>query len=169
VLERPLSGELPAPDLPPGYAIRPLTPADLDAYWALRPEASRQDVRARIDEGNTCFGAWAAGRLVATCWTSSVRSYIDPDIPVAPGEVVLFDAYTAPDQRGRSLAPALGLALLADCQSRGFRTAVRYTVPWNSRALRAHAKAGFRRRAVVRILKLGPRKRISYGPPVNDR
>jgi ribosomal protein S18 acetylase RimI-like enzyme len=116
-----------------------LTNADSAEYFALRPSADADQIAV----------TWAAA---SRAWTG----YLEHELPLAPGEVYLFDAYTDPAFRGHGIAPAMSTELLRRFRGEDSRRAIRGTWPENEAALRAHAKAGFQPYAIIRCIKLGP-------------
>lgn len=159
LLARPLDQPIAdvAPTLPVDAAL--LAESDIDEYAALRPDEDRSRVRAHLAAGWKCFTLRHEGRIVSACWAALPpyrSSYLGCEMPVAADEVYLTDAWTDPRHRGHSLAHVLCLHQLAHFRDRGFRRAVRGTLPENRSALRAHAKSGFRPVAMLTRVKLGP-------------
>lgn len=159
VLRRPLSEPIPAcePSLP--VTIGWLAPDDAVAYDLFRGAARPDAAARRLRGGDRCLVARHDGRIVGAMWGSTIRArseYLGRDLPLAADEAYQFDAYTAPDVRGRGIAPALSAAWLVYLRDQGCSAAVRMTIPENTAALRAHAKAGYRVTGIVRSVRLGP-------------
>lgn len=159
LLRRPLSEHIAAcePSLP--VTIGWLAPDDAVAYEAFREAAGPDDAARRLAKGDRCLVARHDGRIVGAMWGSTVRAwspYLGRDLPLAAGEAYQFDAYTSPAVRGRGIAPALSVAWLSCLRDEGCSAAVRATLPENTAALRAHAKAGYRVTEIVRSVWLGP-------------
>jgi GNAT superfamily N-acetyltransferase len=136
-----------------------LAPADKAEYMAFRSLRDASSLDERCERRHRCLLAHVDGRLVGAMWAATERAWIQSlryELPLAPGDVYLFDAYTDPAFRGRGIAPVLSLELLRRCYKEGCRRALRVTLPENAAALRAHAKAGFQCCGVIRRVKLGP-------------
>lgn len=159
LLRRPLSEPLSAfePSLP--VTIGWLAPDEAVAYREFREAACPDDTARRLRRGDRCLVARHDGRIVGTMWGSTTwarSEYLGRDLPMADGEAFQFDAYTAPEVRGRGIAPALAVAWLVCLRDEGRSAAVLLTLPENTAALRAHAKAGYRVTGIVRSVRLGP-------------
>jgi ribosomal protein S18 acetylase RimI-like enzyme len=147
----------PIPDCP---TMRPVTmewlgPEQVHEYLALRPTEHAGDILRRLGEGDRCLVARLDDRLVGAMWGSGTRARSEW-LPLATGEAYQFNAYTAPECRGMGIAPAMSVAWLRLLRDEGFSAAIRLTLPENTAALRAHAKAGYRVVGMARTLRLGP-------------
>jgi ribosomal protein S18 acetylase RimI-like enzyme len=162
LLERRLDESI--PDAPPaaGTAFALLGEDGIDEYLAFRPESDRAGIAAQLARGDQCFVLRHDGRVVSACWASFRRlrtSFLDDEIPLDEGDVYVTEAWTHEDFRGRSYAHVLCVHQLRDLRARGFRRALRSTVPENYSALRAHAKSGFRPIAMIGRIRIGPWRR----------
>lgn len=162
LLERPL--DEPIPDGPPaeGTVCESLGEDRLDEYLAFRPDADRAVISAHFVDGFECHVLRRDGRIVSACWSTARpqwASYLGMTMPLAGGDVHLTDAWTHPDYRGHAYAHLLCLHQLRHFRDRGFRRAVRSTVPENRSALRVHAKSGFRPVALLGVVRIGPWRR----------
>jgi ribosomal protein S18 acetylase RimI-like enzyme len=159
LLDRPLTEPVPPAQATSPLAMDWLSPADVAEYLAFRSSRDARLLDERFERRHRCLLARADGRLVGVMWAATERAVIQSlrhELPLAPGEVYLYDAYTDPAFRGRCIAPVLSVELLRRFRDEGCRRAIRGTVPENEAALRAHAKAGFERYAIIRRVKLGP-------------
>jgi GNAT superfamily N-acetyltransferase len=149
---------LAAPPWPAGLTLAWLERGELDEYVALRTFFTAEDIVARLDNGDLCLSARLNGRLVGAMWACVNRprvQFLQREVPLAPGDVYLFDAFVIPSARGQSIAPLLSHELLRHFQQAGYRRAIRGTSPENAPALRAHAKAGFQPYARIGQVRLG--------------
>jgi GNAT superfamily N-acetyltransferase len=165
--ERPLDHAVPdsTPVLP--MRIELLKESEVDDYLALRPDATRARVVARLQAGHLCFVARHEGRVISTCWATARRAWIEflaCEIDLTAGDAYLFDAFTAPRHRGQGVAPAVCLHQLRYLQQAGYRRAIRATTVENRLALRVHAKSGFRPTGTLGRLKIGPWQRFFRRP-----
>lgn len=154
----------PVPDGPAadGTAFERLGAERLDDYAASRPLSDRADIAKHFAAGYECYVLRRDGRIVSSCWATSKpqwSSYLGAAIPTSPGDVYLTDAWTHPDFRGRAYAHVLCLCQLRHFRDRGFRRAVRSTIPENYSALRVHAKSGFTPVALIGTMRVGPWRR----------
>lgn len=153
--------EEPWPDAPAsaGLTVEILPASACAEYVAYRPHTRASRIGERWARGHLCFAARHDGRLVATCWAATGGATIEflaCAIPLAEGEVYLFDAYTTPAFRGRGVAVVICRAQLEHFRAAGYRRAIRATVPENTPALRAHGKSGFVPFGLIRRIKVGP-------------
>ena len=162
LLARPLDEPIAdvVPTLPVEFAS--LGKDDIDDYLALRPDADRARIAAHLASGWNCHVLRHEGRIVSACWRADPpywSSYLERTMPIADGDAYLTDAWTDAGYRGHALAHVLCLHQLRDLREKGFRSALRGTVPENRSALRAHAKSGFRPVAMLGRIRIGPWRR----------
>lgn len=140
-----------------GLGIREMTPADIGAYLEMLP-ARRGVVEDRLRRGARCVLAWDEDRLVHAYWMASERvrvDYLEQDLRLPPDDVYLFDAFTRPSHRGRSLFHAVSVRLMETAREEGRRRAWFLTAPENVAGVSAVASLGSRRVGVVHYLRLG--------------
>lgn len=161
LLERPLRD--PIPDGPDdGAAFARLGLDRLDEYVAYRNGPDRGAIAGLFEQGRECFVLERDGRILASCWAAigpQWSEFLDRELPTGPGDVYMSDAWTDPAFRGHAYAHVLCLHQLRHFRDRGFRRALRSTVPENYSALRAHAKSGFRPVAILGTIRVGRWKR----------
>lgn len=144
-----------------------LTPDAIADYLAFRVDADPQEIEARWARGNLCFVTRSGTRIVSACWAATGSTWVPflrAEFALGVDEVYFFDAFTAPDFRGRDLAPALCHVQLRHFRKAGSARALRLTFEVNAAALRAHAKSGFRPVARVTAIRLGPLRRVHRRP-----
>jgi ribosomal protein S18 acetylase RimI-like enzyme len=144
---RPLTGELPAPVLPAGYAIRPVQGMqELKAYQsmysfaAVNPEHQQEQFNS--DEYSHLVVVDPHGKLVAYCENSIERlEWLDS------GQRIGWIDYieTRPEYQGQGLGQAVMWAGLGHLQELGAETAMLVTVNTNTAANRLYARTGFER------------------------
>jgi len=146
-LDRPVATA--SAPLPPGLELvlheSPAIAGDATRAW-------HQDAPARLAAGQACAAVRAQGTVVAYCWaTTSPAPVEEIRCHVVPGgdEVYLYDAYTAPEWRGRRLFPAMLAALTGFARTRGRRRALIFVLASNRASARAIEHAGFERFQVV--------------------
>lgn len=137
-----------------------LSPDELDEYLAFHDEDPRSELEARLARGEECFVARSGGAIVCANWAvydeHEVR-FLRYRLRLEPGEVYVYDSYTRPDFRGRSVAPALAAHLVERFRAAGLRRALTLIAPENASNLRARAKSGYRVCGRIACLKLGPK------------
>jgi ribosomal protein S18 acetylase RimI-like enzyme len=144
---RSLAGDLPAPVLPPGYAIRPLQGVqEWKAYQSMYSFAAvspaHQQELFDSDEYSHLVVVDAGGKLAAYCESSLDRAEWQ-----ACGQRIGWIDYieTRPEQQGRGLGQAVlwaGLGRLRDWEA---ETAMLVTISSNAAANRLYEKTGFER------------------------
>jgi hypothetical protein len=155
---------LPGADLRPSelpLTVRFLEPGDAAGYRALRAGGA-DELERRLATGDRCFGAWLDGRLVSVRWFSSGTAwieYLDRRVPLRPGELYLYDLYTAPDVRGRSVSRASAAGWQDAFAAEGVRRLVGTVLPENRPVLRATEKAGWRVVGKLGYVRIGPWRR----------
>lgn len=162
LLERPLDEPIPDGPKVEGVAFENIGADRVDEYLAYRPGSERDAVTALLAEGAECHVLRHRGQIVSSCLATErprPSRYTRMGVPMDHGDVYLTDAWTHPDHRGHSFAHVLCLCQLRHFRDRGYRRAIRLTVPENVSALRAHAKSGFRPVAIVGSLRVGPWQR----------
>jgi ribosomal protein S18 acetylase RimI-like enzyme len=143
-----------------GVEVVRLGAGDAPAYLAFRPgPAAGADFAARLRAGHACFAARHEGRVLAATWVAVGPARVDTlrrEFRPAPGEIYLFDGFTAAGCRGRRLAAAIVAAVAATYRRRGYRSAVLVIAPHNRSSRRSYERSGFRRRAVVHSFARDP-------------
>ncbi|MCX7887542.1 MAG: hypothetical protein N3B01_09870 [Verrucomicrobiae bacterium] len=86
--------------------MRLLSEKDLHAYLVLRPDQKPEQIRDRLRLGHQCHVSWHQGEIVDAAWCATGLGpvpYLGRQLVLAPNEVFIFDAYTAPKHRGHNL------------------------------------------------------------------
>ena len=145
---------------PPEAEARFLGDADLDAYATLH--GAFDEARERFARGDRCFGIWLDGTLVSTRWlaTGTARlGYLGREVPLAPGDVYIYETYTEPGHRGRGISAIAGAIVPATLAAEGARRMVGVLEPENTRGIRANEKAGYRIVGKIGYVRMGPWRR----------
>jgi GNAT superfamily N-acetyltransferase len=139
-----------------GVTARPLDEDDIPAYEVLHPD-SAEVVAARVNRGDRCIAAWDGGRVVGTRWFSASSADLGDlgvSFPVRPGIAYSYDAFTAPDWRGRGIG-ALVTAALFECATSGGPTRVVNAVLPDNRAGQGLARGRSRPLGMLRSNRVG--------------
>lgn len=94
------------PDLAAEFDSSVLTQDDVPAVAALSPWANLENVQGRFDKGHLCVLLKHEDHIAGYTWADfnevndTTCNYV-----LQPGEAYLYDAFIAPEYRGRALAP----------------------------------------------------------------
>jgi RimJ/RimL family protein N-acetyltransferase len=139
--ERHLAAPIPQGALPPGVALTLWdSPGDAGAGpW-------QREAERRLREGQVCAIVRHGEEVIAYCsltdrreWVAEIGRLVVP----GPGEVYLYDAYTAPAWRRRGLFQAMLKSLLEYARVQGRRRALIFVLTGNRASRRAIEQAGF--------------------------
>jgi GNAT superfamily N-acetyltransferase len=117
----------------PGVTLRALAEEEIASYCTLQP-ADPDSMRTRIRRGDRCIAAWLDGRLVGARWLTTVSADIvdlGVSFPLLPGVSYAFDAFTAPQQRGRGIASMVTAALFECATAVGATRVINGVLPEN--------------------------------------
>jgi ribosomal protein S18 acetylase RimI-like enzyme/2-polyprenyl-3-methyl-5-hydroxy-6-metoxy-1,4-benzoquinol methylase len=157
-------------ELPPGVpASTPfgdggegLDPGALrDGEVPVRPGGRKEEVRARLAAGHTCFAVRRDGVVVATCWVArgALRSeHLGLELPLQHGEALLYEVYTAPSARSQGVATAMLAQLARVLRADGVHRILALVDPENDEGRSLFTRLGFRRAGTVRSAGLGGRR-----------
>lgn len=136
--------------------------ASLPAYLALRPHASREVVVHRLQQGQQCYALWVDAAIVSVCWvaTGPVRiDYLNAVLVLAPTDVYMFDAYTAPAHRGHTLAADVYRQIMWNSCRHGMRRSVGLLAVENRPGRQVVLKLGWRVIGRYTLVRAGPWRR----------
>lgn len=163
LFELALGDDLPAP--PPNVALE-LGPyvAERDSaeYAALSPYSDHALTARRLGEGHSLHVARGDGVLLGACWVARGQldsAYLGRRIPLAAGEALTYETYTAPAARGRGVGPALRAWVARELAASGCRRLLATVDPDNRPAIRLVEKLGYRRIGTLAVLAVGPLRR----------
>jgi ribosomal protein S18 acetylase RimI-like enzyme len=152
----------PSTDVP--MRVRRLRHRDIPAYLELRPDQSEEEVLKRFESGHFSYVTWTEGRISSAVWQQDGPVWIpevDYLLPLGTKEVYSYDSFTAPELRGRNVAPARGAQTTRLLRACGYRTIIGFVLPENRAAFRQPEKLGFKRSGRIGYLQLGP-ARLQY-------
>jgi SAM-dependent methyltransferase/GNAT superfamily N-acetyltransferase len=139
-----------------------LTEDEISEYVRFRPGSDPDRVLRRIREGQQCWIARHRGRIVHACWLALHRAWVDYlscDIALAFDSAYSYEAFTAPEFRGRAISPARLSIMLQALQAQGYRRIVAGLMPENRPAFGSVRKVGYRTIGVMGCRQLGPWRR----------
>lgn len=136
---------------------------DLEAYAALRPDASRDETRARLRRGDRCFVALLDGRLVSSVWLATgvvPIAYLECDLEIGPDEAYAYDAFTLPGLRGLDVGTWRTELMKEQARAAGRRRVLSLQLAENASQRRRSVRRGYRPLGVVGWYGIGPWRRL---------
>jgi len=146
-----------------GVDVQELEPVGLDEYLRFRPDADPALLRARFSAGARCFVARRAGRIVHAGWAVARRGWIDYlgcELPLDPGDVLQFDSFTAPAERGQGFARTRITVMARTLRAEGHRRLLALVWPENTAGFRPLTALGYRAVGRIAVIRLGPWRRV---------
>ena len=125
---------------------RLLTAKDVDEYAEFRTDANRDTILNRLKDGDFCFLVRDSGTIIHCCWTATGQAridYLECNIQLAPDAVYVYEVFTSPQYRGRSISSARSLQMERYFLERDFRRLLAAVGPENRPSLRTSEKANF--------------------------
>ncbi len=148
-----------SPDLPGNADLTLTTIADSDWDDYERFRGGGIDCRRLLRSGKRCWVLRSATGIVSSCWAATDFAeipYLGLRIRLGPGQVYLFDTYTAPACRGRSHASLLVAELVQSCLQQGERTVISAVLPENRGGMALFDRLGFQQAGLVGYFGIGP-------------
>ena len=150
-------------ELPSGVRLIRAGAADTArvAAFGQDPEAARR----RHSAGNDLWLALEGDDPLFCCWTfwgiAPVLAAPGGWLELPPDTVCLEDSATSPAARGRGIAPGSWSAIAEILAAEGVTAMITKVTPENTASRRAVTKAGFAEIGVMRLTRLGRRKRTT--------
>lgn len=136
----------------------------LPAVQEIQP-ASDERLRRRLAAGIRLWTAVVDGHVAFVCWTFAEKTPVQVArgrwLILPDGVACLEDSITAPQFRGRGIAPAVWRVLSTRLPGDGVRSIITKVAVENVSSCRAVAKAGFEEVAVMSAVRIGPRLRVN--------
>jgi hypothetical protein len=127
-----------------GVTVRSLTESDIPACLAMQLPYSEDMVAARFRAGDSCLAAWRDTRVVAVRWLTTLRADVGPlgiSLSVRPGIAYAYDAFTAPEERGRGIAGIVTAALFESASASGAMHVINAVLPSSSGQVLARGRS----------------------------
>ena len=166
--ELDLRGSRPRRDLPDGFALRAAEDSDLPLVAEIPMATSAPILRDLQAEGHDLWVVKGGGHVAFVCWIFRGRA------PVAgikggwlglPSTIVcLEDSLTAPEFRGRGIAPGAWCAIADRLEREGVQAIVTKIEDWNTPSRVAVGKAGFVETADMTLDREWGRSRVAVFP-----
>jgi GNAT superfamily N-acetyltransferase len=146
------------PDLASEFSSSVLDASDLPAVAACVSRTEEQ-IRARLHKGHLCVVLKHGSRIAGYTWADSDEvNDAACDYELRPGEAYLYDAFIAPEFRGRGLAPYLRVESYRHLRQAGKHTFYSISDYFNSPAIRFKEKLNAEAIRVYLQIKLGDRQ-----------
>jgi RimJ/RimL family protein N-acetyltransferase len=148
--------------LPDGIVLHEGTPADAEAIAFT--SLMTTEIADRLSAGGTLWLARDGDAVAFCCWTFPRRTPVLAAtggwLELPDGVACLEDSVTAPDHRGRGLAPAAWAIIAARLAAQDLAQLVTKVETTNAPSIRAVEKAHFRRIALMTYRRVGPHERV---------
>jgi hypothetical protein len=143
---------------------------DCEEYCTAIPTCSLAQIQRRLDRGMIGLVARHEGKTVATSWVALDHcpvDYLGVDLPLRPGAAYLFEAWVAPQWRGRRVISQIGRVERRIMREAGCNRYIGLVWWFNRKATELHLRRGGGILGTVHRLKLGPLQRvwINYEDP----
>jgi GNAT superfamily N-acetyltransferase len=153
--------------LPEGLRLVRATAAETPSYVALG-EASEASTRERLDAGASLWLVMEGPKTAFACWTFAQATPVSAarggSLPLPEHCVCLEDSVTAPDFRGRGIAPAAWDMIAEQLRAEGRSLMITKVTVENTPSRRAVTKAGFVEFAIMRHRRVAQRRRVEVSP-----
>ncbi len=104
---------------------------------------SLKTLNQRLEHGDICIAAWHKGIIIAFSWANlSELSFRPYNMPLSGNEAYLYDAYTAPEFRGKRIADVLRYQLYTGLAEQGRHVLFSVSQRYNPPAIRFKTKLG---------------------------
>ncbi len=136
-----------------------LRPTDIVAVAACVPWGSVEEVQRRLDKGHLCILLRTGERIAGYTWADFDEVNDSAcKFELRPGEAYLYDAFIAPDYRGRSLAPYMRAESYKHLRQAGRHTFYSISDFFNSPAIKFKEKLNAEAIRLYLQIKLGGRE-----------
>jgi RimJ/RimL family protein N-acetyltransferase len=132
------------------------------------PPLAGEEARDRLAVGAEMWVVRDDDQAAFACWIFRERAPVlacrTGWLEIPAGAVVLEDSITSPAFRGRGIAPAAWSAIADFLAAEGLQRMLTKVEVENTASRRAVEKASFAEVAIMRLTRLGPRKRVEIVP-----
>jgi len=137
-----------------------LDSTSIDEYNAFRRGVDSDAACRQLEAGHRCFLARSDARIVGACWSATQHAwskYLSREIPLSSDEVYTYDAFTAPEARGKGVLPTLTAHMHDVHRSLRMRREIGLTVPENHASM--FSNIGYRTIGMMGYIGVGPFRR----------
>lgn len=160
-----LSGQIP-------FTVTEMSEADLPSYLGLRRDQDEAEIRQRLSSGDRCYVSWHGAEVVETTWVAKSRGpvpYLGGFLLLAPGDLFVYDSFTAPAHRGRGLYAAKLWHIFRLSRQAGLRRNVAVVAVENLAPLKIIKRFGGAVLGHYHCVKIGPWRRVLARPVDGER
>ncbi len=159
LLARSLEGAMPTAHPIDGLTLKEIQSGDLGLFTGMKNPSDLLWYESLLAKGRSCIAARLDDELAAYGWfTSQVEPAVERTyVPLAPGDVFIFDLFTRPEFRRRGIQSAVLGRILALGREKGYTRALSLVRVNNAPSLNLHTKLGFQticRLSQTRVLTL---------------
>jgi hypothetical protein len=126
-----------------------------------------EECARRVESGDRCYAAWIGDDLAHYSWVQRTGSHAleaaGIDLPVANGEIWIYNCRTAVAHRGKGIYPKTLQHILDDAFAAGVTCAWIYCADRNIASKHGIERAGFVKTGTLRALRIG-----SYFRPLGE-
>jgi GNAT superfamily N-acetyltransferase len=163
VVARPLTQLIPEAWTKVPIEVRPFTAADLNFVHCEHLPSEAHLCSQRLERGHDGIAACIDGQIVGYAWSCADTSLERVELPLAPGDVLFTDAFTAPAARGQGVQTVLSAARLRAAQKKGYRRVVAYIKADNAPSLAVwQKKMGAATIARITFTRVGLWRKTTY-------
>jgi len=165
-----------SPDAPAPYSlpfrIAPAAENEFEFLMRLRPGYYKRELfEKRLALGHFCYLGWNGDQPIHIRWvfTKSVFvPYFKRRLVLAPGEVYVDEAFTAPSFRGNGIFFQAGKLLRQELKKMGFRRYICAYASWNSIPIGLAEKSGLARAGEIQYWNFPWVRRVNLSDSVRD-
>jgi len=146
VIEKQVAPVPTGPGFAEGLEISLMVPAEVDEFLEFRAYISRDTAFERLKRGQLCFLVRENGQIIHNTWVATGRlriDYLNCEILVDSNTLYVFEAYTGPEYRGRSISSMRSFAMEKYCSGHGYTRLLAAVLPENRSVYRSLQKAGY--------------------------
>lgn len=163
VVAYPLTNPIPEARAKAQVEVRPFTANDLDFVRREHLPSEANLCAQRLARGHDGIAACIDGQIVGYAWSCTDTSLERVELPLAPGDVLFTDAFTAPAARGQGVQTVLSTARLRAAQEKGYRRVIAYIKTDNAPSLAVwQKKMGATTIARITFTRIGPWRKTNY-------
>lgn len=146
LIEKSFSSESTYPVSADGLDVSLLAPSEVDELLEFRNYAGRDETLERLERGYLCFVVRDQGQIIHNAWVATGRvriDYLACEFEIARDSLYIFEVYTAPQHRGRSVSSVRFQFLEQYGLKQGYKRVIAIVWPENPPVYRAFEKAGY--------------------------
>jgi L-amino acid N-acyltransferase YncA len=160
-----LGNERPMPSLPGDFVLRRACDADLDSVERLPGAEAAEVIRPQLGTAHELWIVSAGERVAFVCWMhrdeAPVFAAQGGTLSLPAGVCCLEDSVTAPEFRGRGVAPGAWASIASAMKADGYTAIITKVEAGNHPSVRALEKVGFAEIATMHLVRRWPNTRVT--------